>query len=927
MDEMELEEFIRNHVKPTKCTVISLEKSKSEKRNTFHAVVDLGTFEKVQQAIRELSGRVMEDGNCLAVSVDFDPAELTPGRDVYLYGIPEKGSARDLYDLLSKFGTIVRLSCKYQNTSLRQLRVACVTFSSDEEAQGAMQFVNQNSLLQKSIIAQSGKNFRNNRGETLRFQDKESDASIGLPRSLELKKTGSAVIMNKTAELEEYKGGEVEVSTSVGASTSMEPPRKRSVLHPNQDAEFGFGFALIDRGHSQVGKKSREYDVQELSHGLIHLNVTEAQDTTKEVPSEIDLFPAPNEVERKKIVCDLLLKQYGHEIQPQTRLEKILRVLRASLDTEQLFELCIKRGRLHAYVGVAEAELAQSNWIIQPLPTATLDAIEVLDLAKKPTTEDKLQAIQERLYQTNETRYPGGTLERILDTIVTELDMRTLLDLCANEKEFHLIVFHAQVASQEQRRITKCDLPKAVKELIWKLELDKLNSPRSWKKMLRKHLLNVYRVRYGGEQLRKVLEKLFESPLLPAEIYELLKEVVELSNDEDRFRITMFHANMAIKRCAQIVQFHLPFGVKQLILQHDLDQCDTIFVLTEAWNETLRWHLVLMYRIHYGMKRLEEIMQILLDALKSTSDLYCLLENSTIVYRFCLYVVAADISVATKRPFLYETIPNAMVALVREMKLHNLAGLEATKQSLRANLIRLYRKRFSTERLKAILDAMFRDVQSLQGLYGLLEMCSNPDRCNLYAALADVALGKGETRLVFRPISEAAMKLVYELQLEKLTSIDAWRTTLFAYLIECHSGSFGRETMERIVEKMALQSVSPLDLLNLLDCCAEEHRFCLYMAAAQSAMEKNRRFRFCYIPESIVEEVQQMNLDAPGCVKVIKNALLRHWTGRKVRIEDGKSVDADASTIEVSKRVCQFVGKCLRDECSTCDKVEEKDDL
>lgn len=153
-----LESYVRSLLNPPKCEIRLLcDKAPSAKLRAF---VDLGHYEKVQQAIREVNGNELY-GERITVSLWSPPFSSTPDKQVHLRQFPEGATNSDVYDLLSEFGTIIGIKATYHdaNNKRQQLHAACVTFLTVEQREYAIQMINCKRINENSLLASPDEHF------------------------------------------------------------------------------------------------------------------------------------------------------------------------------------------------------------------------------------------------------------------------------------------------------------------------------------------------------------------------------------------------------------------------------------------------------------------------------------------------------------------------------------------------------------------------------------------------------------------------------------------------------------------------------------------------------------------------------------------------------------------------------------------------
>lgn len=134
--ENSIKELFRSHLNPRFCEVTF--KKPSPGYTTPPAFVNVGNYENVKKAIRNLNG-IMVDGNCVYVAVKMFSFKSPPHNKVYLSEFPCAYTNADAYDLVSPYGDILSMDITFdRNAENRQLFSACATFSTQEQAERAL---------------------------------------------------------------------------------------------------------------------------------------------------------------------------------------------------------------------------------------------------------------------------------------------------------------------------------------------------------------------------------------------------------------------------------------------------------------------------------------------------------------------------------------------------------------------------------------------------------------------------------------------------------------------------------------------------------------------------------------------------------------------------------------------------------------------
>lgn len=271
--------------------------------------------------------------------------------------------------------------------------------------------------------------------------------------------------------------------------------------------------------------------------------------TSKEFVEQV-LDPAfsASEGEQKRAVRDIAFNYYEKEDRSPNRVETLFKVLERSLNPAHMLTNCARKERFQFYLDMAEAALEQNKMKITQLSDAALDVAEELRLASMPSTEGKLESIRERLVTMAKSHYSSQEPERLVTKMLERFTLPKLLESCADEKEFRVMAFLANVLKESNgapngflHEIGEVwDIPKkspsfSQKEadIILQLNLDLKNSTADLKDTLRDYSINILQGYFGPERANEALEKMFKDS-------EWLDDIlIHVSNcaDPDRFAL------------------------------------------------------------------------------------------------------------------------------------------------------------------------------------------------------------------------------------------------------------------------------------------------------------------------------------------------------------------------------------------------------
>lgn len=682
VDEKFLELYFRSRIDPPKCQVKVFSHFKGDPSKVF-AFVNLGNGEKVRQAIREVNGCEIE-GERMLISLAMKNFYSSPGKKVYLKRFPDGIQNRDLYDLLSSFGTVVGMEVTYNHAKRRQLFSACVTFLSEDQAQHAIRVINSSRKNERAIVAEADKRLIVNEEE-----------SVCCNTAI---KTDVVHEDEKPGRVEEFVA---RLSPPPMGTDSCEECDGSDAAEAMQESH-----EVVSVGESEASRCAKD-DVK--------ADNTTSRDRSALSPQrELTI----TEEEKKQAVADSLLSQYEKIIMPRRRLEKILQVLRNSLDLDHLMAHCAKkRETFQLYADMAEAALEQGKWTIVQLSAEELNATKEQGMIAKPLDDGILHTIRESLYYEGVGHYPRETLDRVLDLVMQHLDMDTLFALCTDEKQFHRMVFHAKVAIEGNAELILPTLSIAAEELILQLKLDRLSTVAQWKQAIREHLALLLGDQLGSDGTEQFLGGMFHSPLLPKDIYDLLN----LATNESRFRLMVFHAKVALERNSSVLQIALSDAATSLATQLHLDKMNTAV----EWKQALREHVLQVHEKRYGRDELGNILDKIFGDITLPTAIYRLLEICADLTRFRVYAAIAEFAMENSDTFAYHPISGAVLRMVEELKLGMLKTTSQLKSTLREHLVRMHEAWYGPAQFTKILDDLFGNLIATVDVYKLLYLCAD----------------------------------------------------------------------------------------------------------------------------------------------------------------------------------------------------------
>lgn len=474
-DEAFLERYFRSHLKPVRCDA-KLVSTSLLAPAMKHAFIDLGAYEKVQQAVRELNGQDV-DGQRILVSVAIRKVSVDPGKKVYLKKIPTDTSNADMYDLLSKFGTIVSIEPNYDRTDMHQLFSACAIYLTVEDAQHAIQMINFHRKSDHAIVASPDNRYVSGTHDSLNLLE-QSEPYDSQEESHEMRPPPSRS-SSRTNRRVSFASGDkifgIDEAVLATKATSEDLPLPGSTGDQDASPTARSSTSLIEDKTKESDDLPQNVEQREEVHVLespVGNNGKNVADLSPLDGSKPDLSFHATENEKRQVVHDFLYDLYKGEVKPPKKLIKILQVLCDSLDPQHLLDNCIRKERFQLYIDLVEIALKEGKMKTSQLSEQVFASAEEMKLATMSSMAEKLQTIRENLFYEQVDRY-GKLTDGILDKLFKKLDLQTLLELCADQNRFRLLACCAQMAMVRGDDLVQDMFSDSIADLILRFDLDK----------------------------------------------------------------------------------------------------------------------------------------------------------------------------------------------------------------------------------------------------------------------------------------------------------------------------------------------------------------------------------------------------------------------------------------------------------------------
>lgn len=841
------------------------------------ANIDLGSPEKAQQAIRELNNSKLCDSN-ISVSLCIEGYSPTPDRKVYLKGLPDGFGHKEAYDLLSKYGTIVGIFFIPSHTDKDRLYSIWALFLTEEEAKRAVEGINASRNEEQTIIAEFDKkvttgnpedspggngNEATGDGSSSDFvEDKASDSTAGQSQQL-------VELLDEDAT-DQLDGAEPTPAKEQEKENNFPEPKDNATenSNPSQDDDRP--------NHTELSivpiKQDASSQTQTVESG-------QSNGTIVSQRKVLDLDAMASDEERKEAIGDFLYEEHFDVIKPRKRLEKVVQVMKNSLDPHHMLENCIKTKKFKFYAQMAENALRKQEWKTIQLPTASLDVAEELDLGSLPDKEAQLDAIQDWLDCEGLGHYPDNIMKRILRSLKTSLDIPELLRLCHNEEQFRLAILNAKIAFARGTNYAKFLETDAAMSLALKLNFDKKDTFVEWRKALRDSLTEEHKERYDSERLEKILDWIFNFLPNPDDLRYLIGLQTVGFKQFDR---AAFVAEIIVKAGKTSLSRDMYNSLSNLA--NELELCDPSAY--SRHRQVFHDYLYEKYQAQYGRERWKVSLEKIFASLDSPEGSYILFEMCvTDPKRLCVYASVAEIATAKDTMFTYKVVSDAVIGMLGQLKIDTLTTLDERRQALRNYLVQSWREKYAIEKLNKILDWIFWFHDKPADFYELLETTASESASLLACAtVAEIAVDTG-CSIPDHAFFDSMVKLVARLNLTEPDINAKQRKILYEQMLSRHKNRIGEARLKKLLDWHFGFFAKPERLSFLAGICfSDDKKFLAYCAVIEMLMEMECSYLYLDSFELMAELALQLNLFEQGTflkrMQVLRNHLVQQHKDR-----------------------------------------------
>lgn len=599
------EEVLRFHfsvVLDTEVNNVSLLHDKNTDTFRNAAYIDVGSYEKVQRAIREVNGSVLH-GKRIMVSLAINPYTSPLEKSIVLKNLPKEYNAMNVYDLLKRYGEIVAIKVAHGDANKMDQNYAFASFVTEEDAQNAIQGVNGRSSTNHRITAEPCQS------------SVHRDQYIS-PGKRRVKRSGSQFALDE-ADTQSS-------PSSLNISSSSAAPNDLGTNAPEID--YGIAPGLP----SPTGDE--DYEVAEAAHDL-------------RLQLGIDAITSLHR--RKQVIWDHLYPLYAGKYDDQT-LKRVLDILFRSLDVETLLEIAVDEDIFHMYAHDAEkiGDGDAPGAVVQPISRKALRLRRQLRWDTIASDEQRLVLLREYLRRRHrDNEHYTGCLDQVLDVLFRSFRTQEILELAADAKQFNMYAHDAmEIIPDETKQVFL--LPHAAVALRTKLDLDSFADIGDRKQAIGNYLFRRHVNQYTTR--RVLLCRILGALLGSLNVNALLKLAVnpKLFPSYAEEIVTLLHKE-------RVRENPMSESAKILAEQLDLESKAS----PEEKKETVREHLRSTYENElYLRSDLQEILDILCRSL----DVSELLELASGENLFRMYARDAEKALDNKQTMLYPVTLRAL---------------------------------------------------------------------------------------------------------------------------------------------------------------------------------------------------------------------------------------------------------------------------
>lgn len=362
-----------------------------------------------------------------------------------------------------------------------------------------------------------------------------------------------------------------------------------------------------------------------------------------------------------------------------------------------------------------------------------------------------------------------------------------------------------------------------------------------------------------GNYTQEELDKILDVVTRDLDMCTLL----ELCNDEKRFRLLAFHAKVAIERGSGISQPSLSDEVNDLILQLELDRLGAKAHSREQWRQRLRGHLTTLQQNRYRSEYLASVLDKLLNSSSFIEKIYEALDLCTNEKKFRLCVFYANVTAEENTMETQTSLPDATENLILRLDLDAVECAVQRNLVVRKYMTIMHKEKYGVYLMEKVLDKIFDSPKRSKNLSYLLEFCINEEKFHTFAFLIKMAIERGEDSPFFGLSEELEERNLQKIDMGKpgvqIQSTEEFEQAVRKHLTAMHNRRYGMENLAKLLDK-AFQSTSfPRTISNLIDLCANEKRFRVLVFHVKVALEKQS-----YIEKyGVSTDVKDANLELP----------------------------------------------------------------
>lgn len=440
----------------------------------------------------------------------------------------------------------------------------------------------------------------------------------------------------------------------------------------------------------------------------------------------------------------------------------------------------------------------------------------------------------------------------ILKILVDSLDPHHLLECFTRGKETRLYLGLAQEAYEKKHRKIP-QLTQVQLEVAQELDLASKTSHEKKLQTIREKLYKEAFRLFPPHFLNKILDIVLEHLTVP--------KLLELCIDETQFRLMAFYTRLSMAFNTGFVQPVLTKRAIDLVLQLRLDMSEGL----EAWKRALIDHVENKDQNIRVEANRPPIREALVKACTSLKEFINLIEVCADPQQFAMNAFITKCVLMKNSSFFHFPLSPEAKVFFKDTAFEEHPSFHHYITMLKKHLIATHSKRYGEERLEVAIDKILVDSSNTSGFMMLLEMCAHPESFCVHMVVAEEAVDLGLS-FSFRNVPDSVIRLVDELRLDELDTIDEWKDALKEYKLSSCKDEDDREELSQALNRMIYYGININDMqvfcfVDVLEMLADEERFPIDFVVAKYTLEVGGFFTIGSVSKKMLKVVRKLQLD------------------------------------------------------------------